>query len=98
MVGQYLSQKLKLTFCYCALERQIFLTSKQDPGLTKPVATRPKTVGTGPAPDGLEPLGFKNLDLNSKKMKKSQKYFKVCTIYSVNKILNIRSFSILCGH
>jgi hypothetical protein len=29
MVGQYLPKKLKFTFCYNTLKRQIFLTSKQ---------------------------------------------------------------------
>jgi hypothetical protein len=29
MVGQYLPKKSKFTFCYGAVKRQIFLTSKQ---------------------------------------------------------------------
>jgi hypothetical protein len=29
MVGQYLQKKLKFNFCYSALKKQIFLTSKQ---------------------------------------------------------------------
>jgi hypothetical protein len=33
MVEHYLPKKPKFTFCYSALKRQIFLTSKQGPGL-----------------------------------------------------------------
>jgi hypothetical protein len=39
MVGQYLPKKPKFTFCYSAVERQIFLASKQHPDIDHEDAT-----------------------------------------------------------